>query len=305
MTLGLVILAVVGVVVMLAAQRQPDVALASPAPTSTAGPSPTPQGTPGVLPLPTYVRWAIDKSPDAARPYRVVLIYDGVATNFRILDLAGQVVFRIPIIGSGVFGPETCAVKVRVNGKSEGFTLISVDASTLQQFMNNASTYKVEADTVGATVNLPLSDSGCRSAVYPAAGPVLARGVCTTPGMTTAQLLDKYLDLTTSSDDAAVRDCFARSWLIKHGLPVAWSAAGPRAANDIMSVGPFRNCNYYSVRIDFVNGNPYAGVQSGPFSAFIGIGPEGDRPRIYEMASAMVNLAYENDPGVGVPYCRD
>lgn len=135
--------------------------------------------------------------------------------------------------------------------------------------------------------------------------PTLSRGVCTIPGMTTAQVLDRYLDLTTSGDDAAVRDCFARSWLTKHGPPTAWSSAGPRSRTAITSVGPFRNCNYYSVQADFANGNPNAPTQSGAFSTFIGIGPEGDRPRIYEMATAMVSRDLENDPGVGVPYCRD
>ena len=135
--------------------------------------------------------------------------------------------------------------------------------------------------------------------------PTLSRGVCTIPGMTTAQVLDRYLELTTSGDDAAVRDCFAQVWLVRSGPPRAWSSAGPRSRTDIMSVGPFRNCDYYSVRTDFVNGNPNAPVQSGPFFAFIGIGPEGDRPRIYQMATAMVSRDLENDPGVGVPYCRD
>jgi hypothetical protein len=135
--------------------------------------------------------------------------------------------------------------------------------------------------------------------------PTLSRGVCTIPGMTTAQVLDRYLELTTSGDDAAVRDCFARSWLTKHGSANAWSSAGPRSRTDITPVGPFRNCNYYVVRADFVNGNPNAPVQSGAFAQFIGIGPEGDRPRIYEMATAMVSRELENDPGVAVPYCRD
>jgi len=122
----------------------------------------------------------------------------------------------------------------------------------------------------------------------------------------TAQVLDRYLELTTSSDDAAVRDCFARSWVVRSGPPNdAWSSAGPRSRTDITSVGLFRNCNYYGVRADFVNGNPNAPVQTAAYSMFIGIGPEGDRPRIYEMATAMVSRDLENDPGVAVPYCRD
>ncbi len=134
----------------------------------------------------------------------------------------------------------------------------------------------------------------------------LARGTCTAPGMTTAQVLDRFLDLTTSADDAAVRDCFARSWLAKNGPPNArWSSAGPRSSIAIEPLGPFRSCNWYGVRADFVNGNPNAPVQSGSYNQFIGIGPEGDRPRIYELATAMVSRDLENDPRVGVAYCRD
>ncbi len=135
----------------------------SPAPTTSAPSISKPPSIQAPLPLPTYVRWAVDKSSDAGRPYLLVLIYDGVATNFRIVDVAGQVVLRVPIAGSGVFGSETCAVKARPAGKTEGFTFISIDASALQQFVTNAASYKAEADTVGATVTVPLSDSGCRA----------------------------------------------------------------------------------------------------------------------------------------------
>jgi hypothetical protein len=110
------------------------------------------------------VRWAVDKSGDPARPYFLDLIYDGVATSFRILDGAGQVVLRVPIAGSGVFGPDTCAVRARPAGKSEGFTYLVIDAPTLERFVANASSYRVEADSVGGrTVTVPLTDSGCRA----------------------------------------------------------------------------------------------------------------------------------------------
>jgi len=145
--------------------------------TSVAAPSPTPISSPTAfpsvtkpaftqapLPPPTYVRWAIDKSNDPSRPYLLVLIYDGIATDFRIVDGTGTVVLRVPIMGSGIFGPEMCAVKARAPGKLEGFTSISIDAAALQQFTSNAATYKAEADSVGlTTVTVPLTDSGCRA----------------------------------------------------------------------------------------------------------------------------------------------
>jgi hypothetical protein len=113
---------------------------------------------------PTYVRWAVDKSAFAERPYSLVLIHDGVATNFRVVDGSGQVVLRVPIAGSGIFGPETCAVRDRSPGKAEGFTYLLIDADTFQRFIANASTYRIEADSVGGrTVTVPLTDSGCRA----------------------------------------------------------------------------------------------------------------------------------------------
>jgi hypothetical protein len=92
------------------------------------------------------------------------LFYDGVATNFRVLDASGQVVVRVPIAGSGIFGPETCAVRQHPPGKTEGFTYLSVDAETAQRFTANPSAYRVEADSVaGRTVTVPLTDTGCRA----------------------------------------------------------------------------------------------------------------------------------------------
>jgi hypothetical protein len=92
------------------------------------------------------------------------LFYDGVATNFRVLDASGQVVVRVPIAGSGIFGPETCAVRQHPPGKTEGFTYLSVDGETVQRLTANPSAYRVEADSVaGRTVTVPLTDTGCRA----------------------------------------------------------------------------------------------------------------------------------------------
>lgn len=154
-------LAVVAAVWVIACCSTPT--LATPTPTAS-GTIATPTPTPDRLAPPTYVRWAVDKSASAERPYLLVLIYDGVATNFRVIDGSGQVVLRVPIAGTGVFGPETCAVRARSPGKAEGFTWLSVDADGLQRFTANASSYRIEADSVaGRTVTVALTDSGCRA----------------------------------------------------------------------------------------------------------------------------------------------
>jgi hypothetical protein len=136
--------------------------------TPTASIAPTangtkPASTQAPIAPPTHVTWAVDKSADAARPYILVLFFDGGATAFRIVDASARVVLRVPIAGSGIFGPDTCVQRVHPSGKTENFTWIGLDTSTMQQFMANARSYRVELDTIGgATINLPIIDSGCR-----------------------------------------------------------------------------------------------------------------------------------------------
>ena len=120
-------------------------------------------GTPEPLAPPTYVRWAVDRTGDAAGSYFLDLFYDGIATGFRVLDASGKVVLRLPIAGSGIFGPETCVVRARPSGKQVNATWMRTDAVGREHFEHDGATYRVEADTPdGRTLTLPLTDSGCR-----------------------------------------------------------------------------------------------------------------------------------------------
>ncbi len=158
-------LAVVAAVCVVACSGTPTLTVATPTTTPTPSATTTkPAATQEPLAPPTYVRWAVDKGAFAERPYSLVFIYDGVATNFRVVDGSGQVVLRVPIAGSGVFGPETCVVRARSVGKTEGFTYLLIDSDTHQRFIANASSYRIEADSVGGrTATVPLTDSGCRA----------------------------------------------------------------------------------------------------------------------------------------------
>lgn len=132
--------------------------------TLTAEPPVTkPPSTQVPLPTPSHVRWAVDRTGDPTRPYFLDFFFDGVATSFRVVDGSGQVVLRVPIAGSGIFGPDTCVVRVPQPGKTENATWISVDAVTLEHFIRDAATYRIEADVIGGSVTLPLTDSGCRA----------------------------------------------------------------------------------------------------------------------------------------------
>ena len=113
---------------------------------------------------PTHITWAVDKRDDPARPYVLVLFFDSHAVGFRIVDESARLVLQVPIAGSGIFGPGTCVQRLVAAEKTEDYTWVAFDATTLQQFTANASSYRVEVDTIGGpTITLPMTDSGCRS----------------------------------------------------------------------------------------------------------------------------------------------
>jgi hypothetical protein len=109
------------------------------------------------------VRWAVDKgsSDDPQHRSLLELFFDGNALGFRVVDAGGSMVLQFPIAGSGIFGPETCMVRVRK--PQENATWIAVDQATLESFMQRYASYRVIADGIPAgRVTLPLADSGCR-----------------------------------------------------------------------------------------------------------------------------------------------
>ena len=115
------------------------------------------------LPLPTNVRWLTDKgSPDdPAQRSLLVLLYDGYAQGWQILDATGAVLFRVPIAGSGVFGPDTCLVKTR--SSPENATWLALDQMALARFVREYRGYRAVAEGIPASsVTLELVDSGCR-----------------------------------------------------------------------------------------------------------------------------------------------
>ncbi|MBA3748241.1 MAG: hypothetical protein H0W96_12235 [Solirubrobacterales bacterium] len=117
-------------------------------------------GTQPQLPLVTSVRWAVDRRSTGTL---LVLLYEGSASSFRVVDGNGATVLRFSIAGSGIFGPETCVVRARQ--PQELTTWLTVDEATLEAFMQRYRTYRVIADGVpGGEATLPLVDSGCRGA---------------------------------------------------------------------------------------------------------------------------------------------
>ena len=115
------------------------------------------------LPLPTTVRWAVDKgSPDDPQHRSLlVLFYDGNARGWRIIDPNGDLLFHVPIAGSGIFGPETCVARAR--RFDEVTTWIALDRPTLELFLERYRTLRGVAEGIPAgEVTLSLSDSGCR-----------------------------------------------------------------------------------------------------------------------------------------------
>lgn len=108
------------------------------------------------------VRWATDKgSPDdPQRRSLLVLLYDGNAQGWSIVDASGTEQFRVPMAGSGIFGPETCVVKRRPN---EIATWRSLDEATLARFVQGYRTFRAIAEGIPTgSATLELVDSGCR-----------------------------------------------------------------------------------------------------------------------------------------------
>ena len=148
--------------------------LACGAPAATSSPAPAPTASPEAtkpfavaqpqLPLPTAVRWAVDRgSPDDPQQRGLlVLFYDGNAQGWRIVDASGSELFRVPIAGSGIFGPETCVVKAR--RANEIATWIGLDRGMLDRFAQQYRTYRAIAEGIPVgSATLELVDSGCRA----------------------------------------------------------------------------------------------------------------------------------------------
>lgn len=115
------------------------------------------------LPLPTGLRWVTDKgSPDdPGHRSLLVLLYDGYAQDWRIVDVTGTQIFHVPIAGSGIFGTDSCLVKTRRSG--ENATWIALDQNQMTTFIREYRGYQAVADGIPTgSVTLELVDAGCR-----------------------------------------------------------------------------------------------------------------------------------------------
>ena len=101
------------------------------------------------------------KSDDPQNRSLLVLFYDGTVQGWRIVDASGGDLFRVPIAGSGIFGPETCVVKARRPNENE--TWIALDRASVERFSQYYRGYRAIAEGVPVgSATLELVDSGCR-----------------------------------------------------------------------------------------------------------------------------------------------
>jgi hypothetical protein len=137
--------------------------------------------------------------------------------------------------------------------------------------------------------------------------PSLAPGTCTRPDMTTANLIDRWSELAGKHDRAAVRDCFAASYGVPESIVERWADLGSQSKRTVERViGAVSNgCERFSVTAEFPNGNPYAPVQSAnTMFLVVGVGQDGDRPRIFGTATADIRRSPDVTPHAGPPDCR-
>ncbi|MEA2662813.1 MAG: hypothetical protein QOH08_2385 [Chloroflexota bacterium] len=137
--------------------------------------------------------------------------------------------------------------------------------------------------------------------------PSLAPGTCTRAGMTNEDVTHRWLELAGRHDAPAVRDCFAASYGIPDQVVARWADLSPVSRSTVEhEINAISNgCDRFSVSATFPNGNPYAPVQS-PNEMFlvIGMGTDGDRPRIFGTATATVRRSPDVTPHTGPPDCR-
>ena len=170
----------------------------------------------------------------------------------------------------------------------------------------------------GSTVGTPSSPSLVPTTARPSpaavavisAGPPpspFAPGTCTRAGIENELLIRRWLELAGKHDIAAVRDCFAASYGVPDAIVDRWANLGgpSRSTTEHVMNAVSNGCDRFSVSATFPNGNPYAGVQ-GPNDMFlvVGVGMDGDRPRIFGTATAAVRQSPDVTPHTGPPDCR-
>lgn len=137
--------------------------------------------------------------------------------------------------------------------------------------------------------------------------PAFAPGTCTRAGIGNSDLIQRWLELAGKHDPAAVRDCFVPSYGLPDQIVDRWADLGPVSSTEVShSVDATHNgCDWFGVRATFPNGNPYAPVQdANVMFLFIGVGSDGDRPRIFGTATGIVRQSPDVTPHAGPPDCR-
>jgi hypothetical protein len=137
--------------------------------------------------------------------------------------------------------------------------------------------------------------------------PSFAPGACTRAGIDNIDVIHRWLELAGRHDAAAVRDCFAVSYGVPDAIVARWADLGPATSSEVShGANSIQNgCDFFTVRASFPNGNPYAPVQA-PNDMFfvVGIGADGDRPRIFGTATAAVDRSPDVTPHAGPPDCH-
>lgn len=125
--------------------------------------------------------------------------------------------------------------------------------------------------------------------------------------MTNAELIRRWLELAGRHDPAAVRDCFAASYGVPDTIVDRWANLGgpSKSVTEHVDGDVSNGCDRFSVTAEFPNGNPYAPVQdANKMFLVVGVGLDGDRPRIFGTATAAVRASPDVTPHAGPPDCR-
>jgi hypothetical protein len=117
-------------------------------------------------------------------------------------------------------------------------------------------------------------------------------GGCTSPQLTSRQMLDRYFSLTTSGDVPAALDCFAKVYRDKGDIEFSasrWVNAGAISSLKISFVDRANGCDRYSTQFQFANPDP---LFPDGFSIFYTIGPEAGVMRIFDGGTGLAAPEY-------------
>lgn len=113
---------------------------------------------------------------------------------------------------------------------------------------------------------------------------------CSSSGMSTRRVLERLFELSAGGNPRAITDCYTAEWRSRDpnfdAASERWSTAGPAVRLEIDFLDRANGCDRFRVNAQLANGERIG--WSGARLQFYVVAPSGTKPRIAEVASALV-----------------